>query len=259
MRARVAAGICCEVAAPSKLQRPAGDRVKIDIRDARHLARLLHLVQGVTVAVPDAQTEAAGVLVRVLEDVRGDLAAARHRLSKLLPREGIVYAGGKAWTWAYDTWLRAERLDPRVLQLAFDTSYETMLAAVDRRDRLDTAIATMAADSPVHPGRDPPGLPARGLDPDRVRLDGRDRGLAPADRTPDRGPPRPGPNPVLLGRLTVPKRDRLDRQRPHTPTAGRGRRANRRLHARWARFDARGKRPVVANTAIARKLAGCCW
>ena len=35
-------GIDCVVAAPSKLQRPAGDRVKTDRRDARHLARLLH-------------------------------------------------------------------------------------------------------------------------------------------------------------------------------------------------------------------------
>jgi transposase len=35
------AGIRCLVAAPSKLQRPAGDRVKTDVRDARHLARLL--------------------------------------------------------------------------------------------------------------------------------------------------------------------------------------------------------------------------
>jgi transposase len=36
-------GIVCEVAAPSKLQRPSGERVKTDVRDARHLARLLHL------------------------------------------------------------------------------------------------------------------------------------------------------------------------------------------------------------------------
>lgn len=35
--------IACLVAAPSKLQRPTGDRVKTDVRDARHLARLLHL------------------------------------------------------------------------------------------------------------------------------------------------------------------------------------------------------------------------
>ena len=34
---------------------------------------------------------------------------------------------------------------------------------------------------------------------------------------------------------------------------------NRRLHARWRSFDARHKRPVVANTAIARELAGWCW
>jgi transposase len=44
-RALTAAGILCEVAAPSKLIRPAGDRVKTDARNAAHLARLLHLVQ----------------------------------------------------------------------------------------------------------------------------------------------------------------------------------------------------------------------
>ena len=35
--------------------------------------------------------------------------------------------------------------------------------------------------------------------------------------------------------------------------------ANRRLHQRWVGFDARKKRPVVANAAIARELAGWCW
>ena len=51
-RALTAAGITCEVAAPSKLQRPSGDRVKTDARDARHLARLLHLGEIVAVAIP---------------------------------------------------------------------------------------------------------------------------------------------------------------------------------------------------------------
>ena len=36
-------GVACVVAAPSKLQRPAGDRVKTDARDAELLARLLKL------------------------------------------------------------------------------------------------------------------------------------------------------------------------------------------------------------------------
>ena len=42
-RALRAAGLRCEVVAPSKSQRPAGDRVKTDARDAAHPARLLRL------------------------------------------------------------------------------------------------------------------------------------------------------------------------------------------------------------------------
>lgn len=50
-RALDASGIVCLVAAPSKLIRPAGDRVKTDARDAAHLARLLHLGQITEVTV----------------------------------------------------------------------------------------------------------------------------------------------------------------------------------------------------------------
>ena len=39
----IAAGIRCEVVAPSKLQKPCGDRVKTDTKDAIHLAKLLRL------------------------------------------------------------------------------------------------------------------------------------------------------------------------------------------------------------------------
>ena len=39
----------------------------------------------------------------------------------------------------------------------------------------------------------------------------------------------------------------------------RGDQGNRRLHSRWVRFNERGKRPVIANVAIARELAGWCW
>jgi len=39
----------------------------------------------------------------------------------------------------------------------------------------------------------------------------------------------------------------------------RGDQGNRRLQKRWASFDRREKRPVIANTAIARELAGWCW
>jgi transposase len=141
------AGIACTVAAPSKLQRPPGDRVKTDRRDARHLARLLHLGEIVAVSVPSVEQEAARDLVRAREDVRGDLMRARHRLSKLLLRQGIVYYGGKPWTGSHDLWLRARRrsevFSVAGLGLAFDIAYDTTLATLARRDRLDAAITAM--------------------------------------------------------------------------------------------------------------------
>ena len=39
----------------------------------------------------------------------------------------------------------------------------------------------------------------------------------------------------------------------------RGQAGNTRLYRQWIAFTARRKRPVVANTAIARQLAGWCW
>ena len=58
------------VAAPSKLHRPAGDRVKTDAKDTLLLARLLRLGDIVPVAVPSLAQEAALDLVRAREDVR---------------------------------------------------------------------------------------------------------------------------------------------------------------------------------------------
>ena len=58
-RALDATGIRCVVAAPSKLQRPSGDRVKTDARDAVHLSRLLRLDEVTAVTVPTVAAEAA--------------------------------------------------------------------------------------------------------------------------------------------------------------------------------------------------------
>ena len=138
------AGVRCLVAAPSKLQRPAGDRVKTDARDALHLARLLRMDQIVPVRVPTLEQEAARDLVRAREDVRSDLMRGRHRLSKLLLRQGIIYSGGKPWTGAHEHWLRGQHFDLPGLQTAFDSAFETVLLTQGRRDRLDKAITEMA-------------------------------------------------------------------------------------------------------------------
>ena len=70
-RALTAAGVRCEVVAPSKLERPPGDRVKTDRRDAERLARLLRIGELPGVRVPTEAEEAARDLVRAREDAAG--------------------------------------------------------------------------------------------------------------------------------------------------------------------------------------------
>ena len=146
-RAITAAGIRCEVVAPSKLNRPAGDRVKTDAKDALLLAQLLQVGQITPVRVPTVSQEAARDLVRAREDVRGDLMRARHRVSKLLLRHGHVYYGGKAWTAKHEQWLGSIRFDQPGTRAAYDADREAVDFAMARRARLDAAIAAMAADS----------------------------------------------------------------------------------------------------------------
>jgi transposase len=288
----ISKGIKCQVAAPSRLQRPSGDRVKTDARDARHLARLLHLGEIVPVTVPSAEQEAARDLVRAREDVRGDLMSARHRLSKLLLRQGIVYHGGKPWTAGHELWLRAQRRAEMFtlpgLGVAFDTAHDRVLDTVARRDRLDTAIAQLATNSEFTPVvtrlgclRGISTLTAFGLAVEIGnwhRLSGRSigayLGLVPTESS--SGGSRSQGSITKTGngharrllieaawhhrkpyRVGVELRRRLDKAGP--AARDRGQRANRRLHARWASFDTRHKQAVVANTAIARELAGWCW
>ena len=97
------------------------------------------------VVIPSEGQEAARDLVRAREDVRGDLMRGRHRLSKLLLRQGIVYED-TAWTTAHWKWLRSQSFDKPGVQFAFDEAYDTVLTTLARRDRLDTAILTMAAE-----------------------------------------------------------------------------------------------------------------
>ena len=262
------------------------------MRDARHLARLLHLGEIVAVTVPSVEQEAARDLVRAREDVRGDLMAARHRLSKLLLRQGIVYSDGTAWTGTHDRWLRAQRrgsvFATAGLGTAFDIAYDTLLASTARRDRLDAAIAEMAAASEFTPIATRLGclrgiatLTAFGLAVeigDWHRLTGRSigaylglvpteyssgssRSLGPITKTGNGHARR-----LLIeaawhhrppNRIGAELRRRQDAASP--AARDRGQRANRRLHDRWVQFNLRRKRAVVANTAIARELAGWCW
>ena len=110
-RALDALGLPCHVGAVTKMVRPSGDRVKTDRRDARFLATLLAVGAYRECVPPSPDLEAARDLSRLREDVRQDLMRARHQLSKLLLRKGIVWPAGKStWTQEHRRWLRSVRL-----------------------------------------------------------------------------------------------------------------------------------------------------
>ena len=69
----------------------------------------------------------------------------RHRLSKLLLRQGIVYSGGTPWTCKHEEWLRRHRFTDIHLKAAFDHGFDAVLAATAARDRLDDHILEVAA------------------------------------------------------------------------------------------------------------------
>jgi len=86
-------GVQCVVAAPSKIPRASGDRVKTDRRDAELLVRLLLAGKLHAVRVPGPEEEALRDLVRAREAVRVDLMRARHRLRNFAERIRKVIGG----------------------------------------------------------------------------------------------------------------------------------------------------------------------
>ena len=286
-RACAEAGIACTVAAPSKIPRAPGDRVKTDRRDAERLARLLRLGELVAVRVPDPDEEAARDLVRAREDARGDLMRARHRLSKLLLRHGLVYEGS-AWTLAHDAWLRRQRFTSRALTLAFEESYGAVAQAKGRRDALDHAIAELAGEPPFAEVvgrlvclRGVSTLTALALtvelgDWQRFRPQslGPFLGLVPSE---DSSGERRRQGAITKTGNTHARRllveaawhqrrpllasAALERRRQGQPAAVRARAdaSARRLHQRWHALAGRGKRRTIVAVAVARELAGHCW
>lgn len=282
------AGIRCVVAAPSKIARAAGDRVKTDKRDATLLARRLAAGDLVAVRVPSPAQEAARDLTRAHEDARADLMAARHRASKLLLRHGIVYSGGSTWGKTHHAWLAQIRLEQPATQDAFDDARSEVLLLEARKKNLADKINLLAQDSEFT------GVVAalgclRGISTATamslmVEIGDWDRftgssigaylGLTPAEHSSggsrSLGSITKAGNPharLLLAeaawhhRRAYRVRTALQKRfQAATPAqAARGHAGNLRLHNRWAHFDTEHKRSTVANVAIARELAGWCW
>jgi transposase len=281
-------GVECVVAAPSKIPRASGDRVKTDRRDAEHLVRLLagklHPVR-----VPGDEEEALRDLVRARDAVRMDLMRARHRLSKLLLRHGIRFDDGQAWTQRHRDWLETITLD-------WPAAHATMLdarGAIDalchRRDQLEREIVAMLPACPwtVQVGR---LRCLRGIDTltavglcaeigDFARFARAEQlssylGLVPCEST--TGQQRRLGSITKTGsgharRLLVEAawhyrpRPRIgkalsDRQADQPPEAiAVAWSAQRRLNRTWTRLEQRAKRRTIIAVAAARELAGFAW
>ena len=138
----------CVVAAPSKIPRASGNRVKTDRRDAELLARLLLAGKLHAVRVSGPEEEALRDLVCAREQVRVDLMRCRHRLSKLLLRHGIRFDDGDAWTDRHRQWLNEIVLEWPAAQATLLDVRGAIDALTHRRDGLERQIVSMVPNSP---------------------------------------------------------------------------------------------------------------
>jgi transposase len=282
-------GVECVVAAPSKIPRAAGDRVKTDRRDAEHLVRLLLAGKLHAVRVPGDEEEALRDLVRAREAVRVDLMRCRHRLSKLLLRHGIRFEDGRAWTDRHRQWLARIALEWPAAQSTLQDAIGAVDALEHRRGQLEREIIALLPDSPwaLQVGRlrclrgvdtlTAVGLcaeigdfarfakPAQlmhylGLTPSEDTT-GESRRLGSITKTGSGHARRllveaawhyrPRPS---IGRALS---DRQGGQPPEAIAIAWS--AQRRLHRVWTRLEQRAKRRTIIAVAAARELAGFCW
>ena len=282
-------GVQCVVAAPGKIPRAAGDRVKTDRRDAEHLVRLLLAGKLHPVRVPGPEEEALRDLVRAREAVRADLMRCRHRLSKLLLRHGIRFDDGKAWTQRHRDWLAEVALEWPAAQATMLDAQGAIDALARRRDALDREIVALLPASPwaVQVGR---LRCLRGIDTltavglcaeigDFERFAKAEQlmnyiGLVPSENTTGQKRRlgaitktgsgharrllveaawhyRPRPR---IGKALA---DRHHRQPAEAIAIAWS--AQQRLHRTWTRLEQRAKRRTIIAVAVARELTGFCW
>jgi transposase len=291
-RARAAsAGLDVRVVAPGSIPKGSGDRVKTDRRDAVRLVRLLAAGELSFAFVPSVADERFRDLVRCIEDVRGDLMRARHRLGKFLLRRGERYPGpGGARTTTHMKWLRGLRFPDACSQATLVDYLAAVELLIGRRASLLAALEPQIPESShaaviarLRCFRGIDALSAAGLCaevgdfarfPRPSPLSGF-LGIVPSERTSDAkrrqgaitkgGPPHARRllveaahhyrYPPRLGAVLA--RRQADQDPRIIAIAWR---AQRRLHARWVHLrDQRRKPTGVVAIACARELAGFLW
>jgi transposase len=150
-----AAGVICEVIAPSLTPVKPGSRIKTDQRDARKLAELLRAGLLTEVHPPSESDEALRDLCRCRDDVRVDLLRARHRLIKFLLRRHCIYRQTKHhWGTRHWAWLEELRFDDAMSQATFDSYLLAVRQLEERQGQLNARLAEFGGQDPY---REPVG------------------------------------------------------------------------------------------------------
>jgi transposase len=145
-----AAGVVCDVIAPSLIPRKPGDRIKTDRRDARNLAEMFRGELLTTVSPPSPVQEAVRDLCRCREDVRDDLARCRQRLNKMLVRRGYVFNGTQGlWSAAHRRWIETIAFDLEADRVVV-AEYKLAIEQTERRLKALESELAKAAELPPY-------------------------------------------------------------------------------------------------------------
>lgn len=139
-RALAARGYSCEVIAPSKMPRQAGQRIKTDARDSVGLAECSRAGQLSTVWIPDPADEAIRDVARAREDAVNSRRQVRQQLKGFLLRHDKCYGGKTSWCGAHDRWLARQSFEQAAVQTAFTEYWLAVKAADERVARLTQAL-----------------------------------------------------------------------------------------------------------------------
>ncbi len=283
------AGAVCVVAAPASMPKKANDRVKTDRRDARKLASAFRNGDLSPVYVPSRRDESGRDLLRLYDDVKGDLKRAKQRLLHFLLRREIRYEDGQNWTGKHWRWLRSLGFDCPVARETFDEYLAEVARLQERRTRIGERVEALGEDDryseAVKRLRAFKGIGTLTaisfvLEIGDFRRFARAEqfmaflGLVPSEHS--SGEKRRVGNITKAGnshlrkllveaawvsrRYGTPSK-RLIRDRAEVPAqiVGYAERAGKRLQKKYWRLVHAGRPPQVAATAVARELAGFIW
>jgi transposase len=288
-RQLVELGHGCIVVAPSLIPRKPGDRVKTDKRDSQKLAILHRSGDLTSVWVPDATHEAIRDLIRARTDATTELMRARHQILAFLLRHGRKYDDGIHWTQKHRRWLAGQTWEQPAHQIVFQDYMETVISAGERKERLLERIREIVPTWSMASLVDALGG-LRGINfvtavtlaatlGDLGRFETPQQlmsylGLVPSEHSSGESTRR--------GRITKTGNNEARRllieaswsyQYPARMAKSKTEvlvklpkkirdiawKAQQRLCGRYRRMCGRGKKPVVAATAVARELCGFIW